>query len=125
MIVDAKLASLPSADASSDSVSRAAAAPLVSAFFAAVISDATLLDDHTCVVDDVLSLIVIGVPSASKAVFSSFIAATSDAFCVVVSADKSAPLAFTSVRSDLHSVAIRVAKSDILTISVDMAATLN
>ena len=125
MIVDAKLASLPSADASSDSVSSAAAAPLVSAFFAAVISNATLLDDQTCVVDDVLSLIVIGVPSVSKVVFSSLMAATSDAFCVVVSADKSAPLAFTSVRSDLHSVAIRVAKSDILTTSVDMAATLN
>jgi hypothetical protein len=92
---------------------------------AAALDTLSELDDHTCVVDDVLSLIVIGVPSASKAVFSSLMAATSDTFCVVVSADKSAPLAFNNVRSDLHSVAIRVAKSDILTISVDMAATLN
>ncbi len=120
MIVDAKLASLPSAAASSDSVSSAAAAPLVSAFFAAVISDATLLDDQTCVVDDVLSLIVIDEPELSIAVFNSLIAATSDVFCVVVNDDKSAVFPLTSVLIDLRSVANLVARSVILVAKVDI-----
>ena len=120
MIVDAKLASLPSAVASSDNVSSAAPAPLTKSLFALAIADDTLLDDQTSVVDDVESLIVIDEPELSIAVFNSLIAATNDVFCVVVNDDKSAALPFSSVLIDLHSVANLVARSVILVAKEDI-----
>ena len=64
--------------------------------------------------------IVIELPAPSIADVSSLIAATREPFFVVVNADKSLAFVLISVRSDLHSVAIRVAKSVIRACSVDI-----
>jgi hypothetical protein len=64
--------------------------------------------------------IVIELPAPSIADFSSLIAATREPFWVVVNADKSLAFVLISVRSDLHSVAIRVAKSVMRACNVDI-----